>query len=67
MEIIKDKKPIQHQIDTVRFDLYDHDLIRKISVKPITEPLAFDNLNRPVRGGLHDPALGVSAYDKISK
>ncbi len=67
MEITKDKKPIQHQIDTVRFDLYDAEFIKKISVKPITEPIAYDNLNRPVRGGLHDPAMGVSAYDKISK
>ena len=67
MEIIKDKKPIQNHIDSVRFDLYDSDFIRKISVKAITEPLAYDNLHRAVRGGLHDPAMGVSAYDKISK
>jgi DNA-directed RNA polymerase I subunit RPA1 len=67
MEINKDKKPIQNYIDSVRFDLYNSDFIRKISVKSITEPLAYDNLNRPVRGGLHDPAMGVSAYDKISK
>lgn len=67
MEINKDKKPIQNQIDSVRFDLYNSEFIRKISVKAITEPLAYDNLNRPVRGGLHDPAMGVSAYDKISK
>ena len=67
MEINKDKKPIQNHIDTVRFDLYNSDFIRNISVKAITEPLAYDNLNRPVRGGLHDPAMGVSAYDKISK
>lgn len=67
MEIVKDKKPIQQQIDTVRFDLYDSDIVKKLSIKVITEPIAFDTLNRPVRGGLHDPAMGVSAYDKISK
>lgn len=60
-----DKLPIQHQIDFVRFDLYDPETIKRISMKPIIEPVAFDNLNNPNKGGLHDQELGVGAYDKI--
>lgn len=55
---------ISHQLSSVQFDFYTANDIRKMSVKQITEPVAFDTLGRPVLGGLYDPALGVSPYDK---
>lgn len=60
-----DKEPIQHQIDFVRFDFYDPATVRRISMKPLTDPVAFDTINTATKGGLHDPALGVGAYDKV--
>jgi DNA-directed RNA polymerase I subunit RPA1 len=55
-----------HQVDSVQFDIYDPATVRRISALQITEPVAYDNLNTPIKGGLHDPNLGVSAYDKFS-
>jgi DNA-directed RNA polymerase beta' subunit len=61
-----DKKAIQHQIESVRFDMYDSETIRRIATKPLTESVAYDNLGGIVSNGLHDSSLGVSAYDKMS-
>ena len=55
-----------HQLSSLTFDLYTPDEIRKISVKQITEAIAFDNIGRAIVGGLYDPAMGVSPYDKTS-
>jgi DNA-directed RNA polymerase I subunit RPA1 len=55
-----------HQVDSVQFDIYDPATVRRISVLQITEPVAYDNLSTPIKGGLHDPHLGVSAYDKFT-
>ena len=60
-----DKEPIQHQIDYVKFDFYDPATVRRISMKPLTDPVAFDTINTATKGGLHDPSLGVGAYDKV--
>lgn len=50
--------PIGSQIDSVSFSLYEPDEIRKISVKQIVNPVLFDALGHPTKGGLYDPALG---------
>jgi DNA-directed RNA polymerase I subunit RPA1 len=55
-----------YQVDSVQFDTYDPETVRRISVLQITEPVAYDNLSTPIKGGLHDPNLGVSAYDKFT-
>lgn len=55
-----------YQVDSVQFDTYDPATVRRISDLQITEPVAYDNLSTPIKGGLHDPHLGVSAYDKFT-
>ncbi|KAI9221947.1 hypothetical protein BC828DRAFT_404467 [Blastocladiella britannica] len=57
-------KPIGAQLSGVSFGFYSADEIRKISVKPITNPTVFDGLGHPQRGGVYDPALGP--FDKGS-
>ena len=37
-----------------------------MSVKKIANPVAFDHMNNPTAGGLHDKALGVSPFDNLS-
>jgi DNA-directed RNA polymerase I subunit RPA1 len=37
-----------------------------MSVKKITSAIAFDHMNNPMPGGLHDKALGVSPFDSLS-
>lgn len=67
MDFLNEYSSIKHQIDNVTFDIYSPEEIRRVSVKQITNPQAFDNLNRPNRGGVYDPIMGVSAYDMLSK
>jgi len=39
------------------FGFYTGDEIKRMSVKRITNPIALDDLNLPLPGGLYDPAL----------
>ncbi|KAI8987844.1 hypothetical protein BDF20DRAFT_814125 [Mycotypha africana] len=50
--------PIGTEVDSVSFSLYEPNEIRKISVKQIVNPVLFDTLGHPTKGGLYDPALG---------
>jgi len=45
-------------IGGVYFGFYAPDDIKKLSVKRITNPIAFDSLKVPQKDGLYDPALG---------
>jgi len=45
-------------IESVQFTFYTEDEVRASSVKSITSPILFDNMNRPAPEGLYDPALG---------
>ncbi|RCI04863.1 hypothetical protein CU098_005024 [Rhizopus stolonifer] len=50
--------PIGTEVDSVSFSFYEPNEIRKISVKQIVNPVLFDTLGHPTKGGLYDPALG---------
>jgi DNA-directed RNA polymerase I subunit RPA1 len=50
--------PISCEIDSVSFSFYSPLQLKKLSVKEITNPILFDNLDHPTAGGLYDPALG---------
>lgn len=50
--------PIGAEIDSVSFSFYEPSEIRKISVKQIVNPVLFDALGHPTKGGLYDSALG---------
>lgn len=58
---------IMKRLDSVIFGYYTPEEVRKMSVKDINNPVAFDQLSRPKKGGLYDPAMGVSPYDKFSR
>jgi DNA-directed RNA polymerase I subunit RPA1 len=51
----------------VSFSFYTYEEVKKLSVQQILEPVAFDQLNNPVKQGLHDKKLGVSPFDHKSK
>ncbi|VDP10594.1 unnamed protein product [Soboliphyme baturini] len=42
----------------VSFGIYSSEAIKAISVKEISNPRTFDDLQHPVMGGLYDSALG---------
>ncbi|KAI9488674.1 hypothetical protein BDB00DRAFT_877143 [Zychaea mexicana] len=50
--------PIGSEINSVSFSFYQPHEIKKISVKQIVNPVLFDALGHPTKGGLYDPALG---------
>ena len=54
--------PISSTVSSVSFSFLTTDDIRRISVKQITNPIIFDNLNQPNIGGLYDPALGPTTH-----
>lgn len=45
-------------VEAVKFSLFTDEEVRKHSFKKITSPLMIDSVERPVPGGLYDPALG---------
>ncbi|GAA5898151.1 DNA-directed RNA polymerase I core subunit RPA190 [Sporobolomyces salmoneus] len=50
--------PVSSQITSVSFTYLSSKDIRNISVKQVTNPSLFDNLNNPNAGGLYDAAFG---------
>jgi DNA-directed RNA polymerase I subunit RPA1 len=50
---------LTHGVARVGFSFYTPDEIKKISVKRITAPHVYDNLDQPFPNGLNDPAFGV--------
>lgn len=49
---------VTSSVESVRMAFYTDEEVRGMSVKEITTPILFDNLGRPVSGGLFDPAMG---------
>ncbi|XP_041360150.1 uncharacterized protein LOC121376369 [Gigantopelta aegis] len=64
MEELDDDVPV-HRMSSVRFRLYSANDIRSLSVKEITNPRTFDQLQHPTTGGLHDAALGPSERNDV--
>jgi len=50
--------PVSSSITSVSFTYLSSKDVRNISVKQVTNPSLFDNLNNPNAGGLYDPAFG---------
>jgi DNA-directed RNA polymerase I subunit RPA1 len=61
-----DQQPIRDKFRAVQFSFYTQEEIEKMSVQKITSAVAFDHMNNPMPGGLHDKALGVSPFDSLS-
>ncbi|KAI8067394.1 hypothetical protein BDF21DRAFT_496279 [Thamnidium elegans] len=57
--------PIGTEVSSVSFSFYEPSEVRKISVKQIVNPVLFDTLGHPTKGGLYDPALGPYQKSQI--
>ncbi|XP_015795120.1 DNA-directed RNA polymerase I subunit RPA1 [Tetranychus urticae] len=55
----------QFSLATVSFKPYSRQELKKSSVLEVTNPVSFDALGHPTKGGLHDPVLGPSRRDDI--
>lgn len=50
--------PSGYAVKGLQFAPFSEAEIKKLSVRAITNPVSFDTLMHPTRGGLYDPALG---------
>ena len=57
---------IPSQLSSAHFSFFLIEEARRLSVKEITSEFALDTLSRPIKGGLYDPAMGVSPYDRMT-
>ena len=53
-----DTRVLTKHVSGAAFSFYSADEVRALSVKRVTNALAFDQLKQPVPNGLYDPALG---------
>ncbi len=53
-----DTRVLTKHVSGAAFSFYSADEVRALSVKRVTNALAFDQLKQPVPSGLYDPALG---------
>jgi DNA-directed RNA polymerase I subunit RPA1 len=61
-----DKDLISDRLTGTSYSFYTDEEIMRLSVKNILNPTAFDQLGKPLPGGLYDRALGVSPFDARS-
>ena len=61
---MKSYEKITKRLNGVLFSFYTADEIRKLSVAEIKSYNAFDQFGKPLYGGLYDPRMGVSPYEK---
>jgi DNA-directed RNA polymerase beta' subunit len=61
-----DKELIKDRFMATAYSFYTDEEIVKLSVKKITNAVAFDHLGKPLSGGIYDKHLGVSPFDPRS-
>lgn len=60
--------PTNKYVEKISFHLLDAEAARRLSVKQISNPDAFDSLGHPTNGGLYDPMLGtIEKADRCAK
>ena len=52
------REVISHRVTGLGFGFYTPEETKQLSVKKITVPYVFDNLNQPIPDGLYDKAMG---------
>lgn len=58
-------KPVTLEVDSLSFNVFSADEIRKFSVCKITNTISFDSIGNPVTGGLYDVSMGPSTRREV--
>lgn len=58
-------RPVTLTVDSLKFNVFSAEEIRKISVCKVTSTVSFDSIGNPVSGGLYDVAMGPSTRREI--
>lgn len=60
--MIVQEKLAETRITAMRLLLMTNKAKKDLAVKELTNPVSFDNLQNPTRGGVYDPALGLKYF-----
>lgn len=55
-------RPVTLECESLKFNVFSPEEIRKFSVCKITSSISFDSIGNPVSGGLYDVAMGPSSF-----
>lgn len=58
-------RPVTLEVDSLKFNVFSPEEIRKFSVCKITSSISFDSIGNPVSGGLYDVAMGPSQWREL--
>lgn len=58
-------RPVTLEVDSLKFNVFSPEEIRKFSVCKITSSISFDSIGNPVSGGLYDVAMGPSQWKEL--
>lgn len=58
-----DDELIKDRFAACSYNFYTDEEIKRLSVKQILNPTAFDHLGNPSSGGIYDKTMGVSPFD----
>lgn len=53
------------EVDSLKFNVFSPEEIRKFSVCKITSTISFDSIGNPVTGGLYDVSMGPSSRREV--
>lgn len=59
------EKPVILEFDSLKFNVFSSEEIRKLSVCKITNTISFDSIGNPVSGGLYDVSMGPSSRREV--
>ena len=61
-----DKDLIRDRFSATSYSFYTDEEIERLSIKQVLNQTAFDNLGKPLPGGIYDKTMGVSPFDPRS-
>lgn len=62
---LEKQKPVTLEVDSLKFNVFSAEEIRKFSVCKITNSVSFDSIGNPTTGGLYDVAMGPSSRNEV--
>lgn len=59
------ERPVTLEVDSLKFNVFSPEDIKKFSVCKITSTISFDSIGNPVTGGLYDVSMGPTTRREI--
>lgn len=59
------ERPVTLEVDSLKFNVFSPEDIKKFSVCKITSTISFDSIGNPVTGGLYDVSMGPTTRREV--